>query len=105
MKLPAHNMLGEIVRRSRLWKAEQPDSLNGKPTPPMDADSADVDVATTERAFVPETAEAVACGEIEDYVINLGSFEFRKLVAALRRGMAIRRHMSQRPMRTVALIF
>lgn len=87
MKLPAHDMLEEAVRRYRLWKAEQPDAPNAKPAPATDTDIADADVATTERAFVLETAEADARGEIEDYVINLGPYEFQDLVAALLRGM------------------
>jgi restriction system protein len=44
-------------------------------------------VIATERAFVLETAESEARGEIEDYVTALGPYEFQELVAALLRGM------------------
>jgi restriction system protein len=86
LKLPAKELLDEAVRRYRAWKAEQPTGAIGKPAdlPVVDEEQA---VIATERAFVLETAESEARGEIEDYVMALGPYEFQELVAALLRGM------------------
>jgi restriction system protein len=86
LKLPAKELLDEAVRRYRAWKAEQPTETIGKPAdlPAVDEEQA---VIATERAFVLETAESEARGEIEDYVMALGPYEFQELVAALLRGM------------------
>ena len=87
MRLPAKELLDEAVRRYRAWKAEQPtDPTTAKPAelPVVDEEEA---VIATERAFVLETAESEARGEIEYFVTALGPYEFQELVAAMLRGM------------------
>lgn len=87
LRLPDKELLDETVRRYRAWKAEQPtDTKTAKPVdlPMVDEEAA---VIATERAFVLETAESEARGEIEDFVAALGPYEFQELVAALLRGM------------------
>lgn len=87
LRLPAKELLDEAVRRYRAWKAERPtDPASIKPAelPVVDKEEA---VIATERAFVLETAESEARGEIEDFVTALGPYEFQELVAALLRGM------------------
>ena len=85
LKLPARELLDEAIRRYRAWKAEQP-TATPAPTDLRPADE-EAAVIATERAFVLETAESEARGEIEDYVTALGPYEFQDLVAALLRGM------------------
>ena len=86
LRLPAKELLDEAVRRYRVWKAERPADPAAKPAelPMVDEEEA---VIATERAFVLETAESEARGEIEDFVTALGPYEFQELVAALLRGM------------------
>lgn len=87
LRLPANELLDEAVRRYRVWKAERPtDPASTKPAelPVVDEEEA---VIATERAFVLETAESEARGEIEDFVTARGPYEFQELVAALLRGM------------------
>jgi restriction system protein len=72
LRLPAKELLDEAVRRYRAWKAERPtDPTSVKPAelPVVDEEEA---VIATERAFVLETAESEARGEIEDFVTALG---------------------------------
>ena len=90
LRLPAKELLDEAVRRYRAWKAEQPtDATTAPPAerPELPAGDEEEAVIATERAFVLETAESEARGEIEDFVKALGPYEFQELVAALLRGM------------------
>lgn len=86
LRLPPKELLDEAIRRYRVWKSEQPSDPTAKPVevPAVDEEEA---VIATERAFVLETAESEARGEIEDFVTSLGPYEFQELVAALLRGM------------------
>lgn len=86
LRLPAQELLGEAMRRYRLWKAEQPDDPAAATIDPTTA-VPDEAVMATERSFVLEKAEGDARGEIEDFVTALGPYEFQERVAALLRGM------------------
>jgi len=85
IKLSPDELIAEGDRRYRTWRAEQHDKTTfaSDPTP---ADS-EAEVIETERSFVLEKAEGEARGEIEDFVTELGPYEFQELVAALLRGM------------------
>lgn len=86
LKLPGNQLLEEAIRKYRKWRAEQPDDeLEEEVAEQPVAKEAGTEAA--ERSLVLETAEADARGEIEDYVSELGPYEFQELVAALLRGM------------------
>ena len=86
LKMPPIAVISEAKRRYRAWKNAQTAAEDNNPATVVSIDDA-VQNESADQSLVLENAVDTARNEIEEFVRQLGPYEFQELVAALLRGM------------------